>query len=414
MKEYGLLPPKKDRRDLSREKVFGSVSLDSLPEDGLHRVFPPLRDQDGTFECTGYTATAMRGAKYKREFSPDWFVAQEAALMGYTGIFRGAGLRTQCKVIINPGCLPQEFAPYSWQKDGADYVANPAIWDSSLKEKALPFRASSFLRVDGSNDTFDNIRVALFMHDNDQEGVSAGMSWFSDWSFVENNGVLSMPTSNNSSPHNVRIYDWNKAGLIVEPHIGKVVIIPRKIINKYVYTTEGPYIFVDGTDTEALKAAQWGLLEKIKNWLVKWLAKLNNPSLPVPQIDFDLPAPIVTPEVPVSKYDWTNKQAITHSVRLICDEEGLTYDMKNKLCATINCESGFSLTAKNENKDSTGKVLSTDWGLCQFNDYWWVGAKKPFHSVSDILHNPEKCVRLMAREFKKGNAYLWVCYKKLF
>ena len=57
--------------------------------------------------------------------------------------------------------------------------------------------------------------------------------------------------------------------------------------------------------------------------------------------------------------------------------------------------------AKNVNKNGT-----TDWGLCQFNDYWSSSQITPW----EALNNPRKAVTLMAREVKAGRIWRWVAY----
>ena len=91
---------------------------------------------------------------------------------------------------------------------------------------------------------------------------------------------------------------------------------------------------------------------------------------------------------------------------------GLTVAEKNLICQVVNCESGFKIKAKNENKDSIGRVLSTDWGICQYNDYWYIGKGKPFASVEEVLTNPEKCVRVMLQRYKEGGLKDWICYRQ--
>jgi len=159
--------------------------------------------------------------------------------------------------------------------------------------------------------------------------------------------------------------------------------------------------------TPTLKQKLEAALLQLRSLLVRLKEFFIKP--PAPQIDFDFPAPI-----PSSKYSWGTTSERIHSTRLICDEEGLSWDLKNKLCATVNCESEWRLDAKNENKDKNGNVLSTDWGICQYNDYYFIGKNKPIPTIQDALTNPELCIRVMARQFKAGGAYQWICYKKLF
>lgn len=110
--------------------------------------------------------------------------------------------------------------------------------------------------------------------------------------------------------------------------------------------------------------------------------------------------------------DWDTPKRARHNVRAICDQEGLTLKQKDILTACVANESGFLVNPKpNQNKDKTGKVWSTDYGIVQVNDYFNIGKGKPFPSVKYVLENPEACVRWMARYYKKtGNLNLWASY----
>lgn len=112
----------------------------------------------------------------------------------------------------------------------------------------------------------------------------------------------------------------------------------------------------------------------------------------------------------VPKYLWDTPEQARHSVRVICDEEGLSVKAKNIVCAVIGAESGWKNTAKNENKNRKGIVISTDWGICQINDHYHVGDGLAFKSVQYILDNPEMCVRWMCKMYKAGLIKLWCAY----
>src|SRR4051812_940500 len=51
---------------------------------------------------------------------------------------------------------------------------------------------------------------------------------------------------------------------------------------------------------------------------------------------------------PEYKYQWGTKEDIRHSIRVICDEMGMTFEQKNTMCATIYGESEFNLHARND------------------------------------------------------------------
>ena len=110
-------------------------------------------------------------------------------------------------------------------------------------------------------------------------------------------------------------------------------------------------------------------------------------------------------EAPVALWD-TPKHAY-HSVRVICDEMGLTVEQKNILCACIYQESQFMNGAVGKNK------TSTDWGLVQVNDTpgWHIGPGLRFSSVQDVLDHPEKAVRWMVSVMKNtGKLQPWASY----
>lgn len=123
----------------------------------------------------------------------------------------------------------------------------------------------------------------------------------------------------------------------------------------------------------------------------------NTPTPPVPT-----PAPIT----PTTALLWDTPENVRHSVRVICDQEGLTPQQKNDLTRTLHCESGFHTNAIHPNLNGNGKVMSTDYGLCQWNDYYHGKEITP----DEALHNPEKAVRLMCQYVKRGQLKLWVCY----
>lgn len=109
-----------------------------------------------------------------------------------------------------------------------------------------------------------------------------------------------------------------------------------------------------------------------------------------------------------TKYDWSTPIAARHSVRLICDEERMTWQEKNLICAVIQGESGFDNNATCKNTNGT-----TDWGICQINDNrrYWIGPGLYFKSVQEVLQNPDKAVRFMIKLYRQGLLHYWIAYK---
>lgn len=148
-------------------------------------------------------------------------------------------------------------------------------------------------------------------------------------------------------------------------------------------------------------------------WFLQWLQDLflhpigtTVPAPPLPPIPPPVIPPVPAPEV----LEFDTPQHAWHGARVLCDNAGLTLQEKNIISACIYQESRFKNTAKNLNKNAAGKVTSTDWGICQVNDYYHIGAKGDFPSVDYVLQNPEKVIDWMIKMYKAGLLKQWVSY----
>lgn len=108
--------------------------------------------------------------------------------------------------------------------------------------------------------------------------------------------------------------------------------------------------------------------------------------------------------------DWSVPSHAYHNTRVVCDQLGLTVNEKNLICACIYQESQFNNAAICRNRNTQGDVTSTDWGLCQINDWFHVIQTKDFPSVEYILSNPEAVVTWMIGMYQKGQLRQWVSY----
>lgn len=136
-----------------------------------------------------------------------------------------------------------------------------------------------------------------------------------------------------------------------------------------------------------------------------------------------VPAPVVpskdmsiAPVLP-TKYPFDSPANALHSTRVIGDEVGLTWQQKAILCSCIDVESEFynylpsGKPTIHENRNAAGAILSTDWGICQINDYWHIGPRKDFASVDLVMKNPATVVRYMAKILRDtGKLQPWVSY----
>jgi hypothetical protein len=177
------------------------------------------------------------------------------------------------------------------------------------------------------------------------------------------------------------------------------------------------------------------LIVALLGWLLgrKGAVPETQPS-PVPAEPISMPMPEPTLPPAPAPLLWDTPENARHSIRVICDEElpiertvlvdGLYYLPKDVITACIRQESRFrnlradGTPTRLENLDKAGRVWSTDWGICQVNDYWHIkghgkpewDVRKEWESVEEVVANPEKVVRWMIRMYKAGQLGQWVSY----
>lgn len=109
-------------------------------------------------------------------------------------------------------------------------------------------------------------------------------------------------------------------------------------------------------------------------------------------------------------YPWDSPQHNWHNARVLCDNANLSVSEKNIISACIYQESRFNNAALNHNKNSVGKTVSTDYGICQVNDFYHIGQGKDFPDVQYVLNNPARVVSWMISMYKQGLLKQWVSY----
>lgn len=70
--------------------------------------------------------------------------------------------------------------------------------------------------------------------------------------------------------------------------------------------------------------------------------------------------------------------------------------------AVIWAESGMNPKAINKNPNGT-----TDFGICQFNDYWY----RDIISPHNALNHPEIAINVMAQQWERGRQNDWIAYR---
>ncbi len=147
---------------------------------------------------------------------------------------------------------------------------------------------------------------------------------------------------------------------------------------------------------------------RFENWIEGALVNfLHDPEDDPKTLPMNQEPPKFIPLRATTTYLWDTPLDARHSVRLICDEEGLTVEQKNTLCATVGGESGWKPGAIGKpNTDGT-----RDYGICQINTRYWIGPGKLFPTTDYVLTHPEQCIRWMCKQWKMGYRNWWIAYK---
>ena len=144
----------------------------------------------------------------------------------------------------------------------------------------------------------------------------------------------------------------------------------------------------------------------LTKYVASLAAKIPPEQIPPPVVP---PMPIVLAPA-INHYLWDTRVNSRHSVRVICDEMGLTLHEKNVITAVIQAESDFNNKAVNHNKNASGKITSTDYGICQINTWYHIGKAGDFPSVEYVLAHPDVCVRWMIKLYREGHLNWWSAY----
>lgn len=281
----------------------------------------------------------------------------------------------------------------------------------ALTRKRVPYNVPA---LNGS--LFQGILSAL----SQGNSVSFASTWYQSFD-TPVNGIVP-PPSGLTSNHN-----WKFCGvktvnglqyLIAKPWLGSgwgengFCYFSEAILNRI-----GGQAFTFAVGTNSTPAVYETLLKTLISFLQRLIGIEGvTASTPEDITTTTMEIPPVTPEIaPVSPdsivYEWDTPQHNYHNIRVLCDEADLTVEEKNLICECIYQESQFINSAKHENKDASGQILSTDWGLCQINDYYHcLPHGTPFESAQYVVNHPSAAVQFMISMYKNGGLKQWVSF----
>lgn len=382
---------KYDSRDKLAHQFFGQATTEDLnaPINFDDTSIPEKIQPVGNVECTCYTACYIAQNKTKKEYDIDELFSR----IPHNQF--GADPRDVLSEVVKNGLKVKGTNTY---------------------EK--PF--SSYWRADtGLHDAFDNARSAQLIV---QSPISICSYWYENWLNLPPNSVMPVGVKPLSG-HMYADKGWvikdvvNVNGqpmFVIEWWGGYTLLMPRETFN----ATLKPLGMTSWVLSDATIDAkrQKTYLEMIKDAcinviiLLKQLLILRQSPKPIisetPVIDpfkdyQDVKDRIIQPET----LKWSNPVDVRHSIRVICDEQGLSVSDKNLICAVIQAESGFDVHAIHKNNNG-----STDYGLVQMNDKYWIGNGKYFKDINEVYADPKKSVLFIIDSFKQGRLDRWYAY----
>lgn len=280
-KGTGLRELKPDDRDFSLKKVFGAISLETVPDKFVVAEPLKIKNQGRTDCCVAFALTAVSEDQEGVILEPAYTFAQIKKIQGNWKAW-GADIRDGCKAALK-GFLEETKSPYSID-DGRNVIANWENWSVHYDSLARKHRKKSYFKVDGYDNRFNAFRTALWQNRTQKASILTGVVWRDTWTYAKQEDMppgIVQDTGNKLYPHALKIFGQtkidNKLYLMGQlsngDEIGNkgIFYFSEEIVNKYF--TYGAYQFIDIDPNEA-KRLSWSWWKRIIEFL-KNIIKLN-------------------------------------------------------------------------------------------------------------------------------------------
>ena len=396
----------KDHRTYDFHRTFGSLPITGKEEFNFDtvKVFPDQNADGSPNGCTSYTQNDIASNEDRVYYDDHLFTYNNTKLiMGVEG-------EVPCDM------LSALKAPVVYGVKSLQMTA----------EQALDNRRAPYFIVRPLGDYFDGLISAMMT----KEGcLSLATPWFPEFEQTGSDGITPLPkdfNENRASWHN-----WEACGVKVIGGVQYIIAkswqgstfgdkgynyFSRAHINQLL-STQGAGAFgqkhaqpsdiknVQMTIIETIISFIRMILDKLSKGMSGYRATLNyEPPVDPPKVmEPILPAQA---EVPVVHDDsWcggplADRLAMYDLAVRVCKEEGLFPSMTRDLLATVYGESGWNQWCVNHN--------TKDYGIAQFSAKYYLVEYKM--TPQEALEQPEKCLRIMAKNFKAGRQSNWVAY----
>ena len=245
----GLLPLKKDEKDIHLGEIVTLPKLEELPEEfSLGDTIIRNQEADGNKDfCTAYGTVGMAQLQDGMEGSQEWIFAASKELSGDPAEF-GQNMRDAFKVWVKYGSPLRNEVKVPENPDDRRYFKN---YDPNLTGNVL--KKQTYVTCKGPYDAYDNLRASIwkFRTEKRAAGIGVVFSWPLSMVFLKG-------TEDNGFGHFMFVTGWNKNGLEVVNSYGKEAglngkhYLSRETI-EYFVGNYGAYMLVDIPLEEARK-----------------------------------------------------------------------------------------------------------------------------------------------------------------
>lgn len=437
IKNYGFVPEEVEKNLDETHYLLGSTSklgTDILQADGNWLPYIPAYEPQftpnyDTYGCTVFGTLNALEVLMKKLHGGDYDFAERF-------IYILAGIRAPggdphkvAEIIRAKGLIEQALLPLTITYD--EFI-QPDPMTQSLLDKAHEFLNDKEIGHEwiftNNPNTADRIQMLKWALQRGTVAMSV-TAWYQDENGLYIDG--GRPNTHWVCLVDIEEKDGKFYPIIIDSYdlilYGKSTAYFKKLHPDHKVFYAKRYAILPKKNTELTPAQTAGFLAQLQrlwDWLMNIqrevdVLKKEQANKPPVVVTTPLPPAPPTPvPTPAPKYQWDTSQLARHSIRVICDEQGLSLANKNLITAVIQAESGFynykdgkPLKRLNFKKDGV-TLSSTDWGICQINDTptWHIGKGLYFASVDDVMANPDKAVRFMIAMLKADKLNLWVAY----
>ena len=278
----GLREEVKDPRDLKLGAFFKVAPLTDVPLiDFMVGQNIRMKNQKDSDLCTTFSGSTVNEKQEGVELSPEYLFMKGKQMAGNWQAW-GLDLRTICRVLTKVGAIEQQESPFTLEKNGRDFVANPANWTThilKLDELAKKHKKEAYFNVyDSKYDKFDSIRSALWTFKDEWRTIYTGCPWRSEWTYARD-GVVPKEDFEKDYGHAFEICGQKMIAGVpylvaqlsngLDVGVSGYLYFPREIVNKEFYTA---YMFKDlaSITTPAIQ----GLLKVQAQQQLPWFRRL--------------------------------------------------------------------------------------------------------------------------------------------